>query len=125
MAAFCCSLSCELPLAAFLQRRIHAFLDFAGGMGTSGKHLRPPVGIALCTRHGKQYDGKSYWIKRRLDWLGALDFGNGVLNEVLQKYLVLYYQAQEKVDVYDQRIEDLSQSKSRQDPVEKPGCFMG
>lgn len=49
--------------------------------------------------HGKQYDGKSYWTKRHLDWLGSLDFGNGVLNEVLQEYLVLYYQAQEKVDV--------------------------
>ena len=81
--------------------------------------------IALFTRHGKQYDGKSYWTKRDLDWLGALDFGNSVLNEVLQEYLVLYYQAQEKVDVYDQRIEELSQSEKYREPVEKLGCFIG
>lgn len=46
--------------------------------------------IALCTRHGKPYDGKSYWTKRHLDWLEGLDFGNGVRNGVLKEYLVLY-----------------------------------
>ena len=81
--------------------------------------------IALCTRHGKQYNGKTYWTKRHLDWLGSLDFGNGVLNEVLQEYLVLYYQAQEKVDVYDKRIEEVSQSGKYREPVEKLGCFIG
>ena len=81
--------------------------------------------IALCTRHGKQYYGKTYWTKRHLDWLGSLDFGNGVLNEVLQEYLVLYYQAQEKVDVYDKRIEEVSQSGKYREPVEKLGCFIG
>ena len=65
--------------------------------------------IALCTRHGKQYDGKSYWTKRHLEWLDGMDFGNGVLNEVLKEYLVLYRQAQEKVEVYDKRITELAQ----------------
>ena len=40
--------------------------------------------IALCTRHGKQYDGKSYWTMRHLKWLDAMDFGNIVSNEVLK-----------------------------------------
>lgn len=35
------------------------------------------------------------------------------------------YQAQEKVDVYDQRIEELSQSEKYREPVEKLGCFIG
>ena len=81
--------------------------------------------IALCTRHGKQYDGKSYWTKRHLYWLEGLDFGNGVLNEVLKEYLVLYYQAQEKVETYDKRIEELSRSETYREPVEKLGCFIG
>lgn len=81
--------------------------------------------IALCTRHGKQYDGKPYWTKRHLDWLRALDFGNSILNEVLKEYLVLYHQAQEKVDLYDARIRELSQEGSYRDRVQKLGCFIG
>ena len=50
-----------------------------------------------------------------------MDFGNGVPNEVLQEYLALYYQAQEKVDVYDKRIEELSRSEKYREPVEKLG----
>ena len=46
--------------------------------------------IAFCVRHGKPYDGgKSYWTKKHLDWLCELEFGNAVLREVLQEYLIL------------------------------------
>lgn len=81
--------------------------------------------IALCTRHGKQYDGKSYWTKRHFEWLNTMDFGNALLNEVLKEYLVLYRQAQEKVDIYDMRITELSQGGSYREPVQKLGCFIG
>ena len=81
--------------------------------------------IALCTRHGKQYDGKSYWTKRHLAWLDAMDFGNTVLIEVLKEYLVLYRQAQEKVDKYDMRIAELSRGETYREAVQKLGCFIG
>lgn len=48
-----------------------------------------------------------------------------MLNEVLKEYLVLYYQAQEKVETYDKRIEELSRSETYREPVEKLGCFIG
>ena len=81
--------------------------------------------IALCTRHGRQYDGKSYWTQRHLAWLETLDLGHMLLNEVLKEYLVLYRQAQEKVELYDARIEELSQTESYREPVRKLGCFIG
>ena len=42
--------------------------------------------IALCTRNGKIYDGKSYWTKKHEDWLLKLDFGNSILSETLKEY---------------------------------------
>ena len=82
--------------------------------------------IAFCVRHGKPYDGgKSYWTKKHLDWLCALEFGNAVLREVLQEYLILYFQLREKVDMYDARIMELSQMDAYLEPVQKLGCLRG
>lgn len=43
--------------------------------------------IALCTRNGKRYGGKSYWTKKHEDWLLELELGNEILNETLREYL--------------------------------------
>ena len=63
--------------------------------------------------------------KRHLDCLEGLDFGSGVLNEVLKEYLELYYWVQEKVEAYDKSIEELSRSEKYRESVEKLGCFIG
>lgn len=81
--------------------------------------------IAFCTRHGKQYDGKSYWTKWHLDWLEKLELCNPILKETLQEYLILYYQASEKVDMYNLRIEELSRMDAYDKSVQKLLCFNG
>lgn len=81
--------------------------------------------IAFCARHGKLYDGKSYWTKRHLDWLEALDFGNAILQEAFQEYLIQYYQASERVDMYNIRIEELAQQDTYRERVQKLRCFNG
>lgn len=81
--------------------------------------------IAFCTRHGKQFEGRSYWTKKHLDWLETLDFGHQILREAFQEYLILYYQASEKVDMYNLRIEELAQMESYKEPVHKLVCFNG
>ena len=57
--------------------------------------------ITFCIRYGEIYDGKSYWTNKHLDWLSNLNFGNDILSEVLQEYLIRYYQLREQVDMYD------------------------
>ena len=66
--------------------------------------------IAFCVRHGKQYDGRSYWTKRHLDWLESLKFDHPILQETFQEYLIQYYQASEKVDIYNIRTENMYKS---------------
>lgn len=81
--------------------------------------------IAFCIRHGKIHDGKSYWTNKHLEWLSNLDLGNKILSEVLQEYLIRYYQLREQVDMYDMRINELAQAEPYRQKVEKLGCFRG
>ena len=81
--------------------------------------------IAFCIRHGKIHDGKSYWTNKHLEWISSLDLGNKILSEVLQEYLIRYYQQREQVDMYDMRINELAQAEPYRQKVEKLGCFRG
>ena len=117
-------LSEKAILARIMKACLEEYIRMRDDANNTLKRIKQQTS-ALCTRHGKQYDGKSYWTRRHLEWLDATDFGNAVLNEVLKEYLVLYRQAQEKVDVYDKRIMELSQGRSYQELVQNLGCFIG
>lgn len=60
-----------------------------------------------------------------MDWLSNLDFGNGILSEVLQEHLIRYYQLREQVDMYDIHTNEFAQSEPYRKRVEKLGCFRG
>jgi len=81
--------------------------------------------LALCTRHGKQFDGKSYWTLKHINWLKKLTFDHPVLQEAFQEYLVLYHQAVDKVTLFDKRIEELSREERYAENVKKLSCFIG
>ena len=81
--------------------------------------------IAFCTRHGFIYEGKSYWTQIHIKWLESLVFENEIYKETLQEYLILYYTLDEKIAVYDKRIEDISNLERYQDNVRKLSCFRG
>ncbi len=61
--------------------------------------------------------------KQAFEWLSSLDLGNKILSEVLQEYLIRYYQLREQVDMYDMRINELAQAEPYRQKVEKLGCF--
>ena len=81
--------------------------------------------LSFCTRHGKFYCDGGNWTQKHLVWLKKLDFGNAVLQETLQEYLILYHQASEKVVVYDKRIEELAKQEAYAEKVKKLSCFIG
>jgi len=82
--------------------------------------------LSFCTRHGKHFtEGRSYWTQKHMTWLKALDFGNPVLQEAFEEYLVLYNQASDKVDLYDKRIEELAQREEYAEKVKKLSCLVG
>ena len=81
--------------------------------------------VAFYMRNGENYTETSNWTRKHLDWLHHLDLRNALLNEVLQEYLIRYYQTQEKIDLYDRRIEDLAQTDTYREPVRNLRCFIG
>ena len=81
--------------------------------------------LSFCTRNGKHFCEGSYWTQKHLAWLEKLDFGNAVLNETLQEYLILYRQACEKIELYDKRIEEFAQREEYAERVKKLSCFIG
>ena len=82
--------------------------------------------LSFCTRHGKFFsEGRSYWSQKHLSWLEKLDFGNAVLQEAFQEYLILYRQACEKIKLYDKRIEELAQRVEYAEKVKELSCFIG
>lgn len=81
--------------------------------------------IAFTTRHGFAFDGKSYWTQKHLKWLETLVFEHPLYKETLQEYLILYYMLDEKVAVYDTRIEEMSHLEHYEENVQKLCCFRG
>lgn len=91
------------------------------------KHLKATKQqiIAFTTRLGFLYDGKSYWTKTHINWLLRLSFANDLLRETLNEYLAVYFQLEEKIAVYDKRIEELSSLERYEEKVGKLCCFPG
>ena len=80
---------------------------------------------ALCNRHGKNYDGKTKWTQRHLEWLRSLKFDQPVLQETMEEYLVTYNQLRDKVDRMDARITELAAKETYNENVHKLGCLKG
>ena len=82
--------------------------------------------ISFYTRYGKQYsEGVSTWTIRHIKWLRVLDFGNAILQEAFQEYLILFDQSTEKVERFDKRIEEFGKLERYDEKVRKLECFIG
>lgn len=81
--------------------------------------------ISFCTRHGFHYEGKTRWTQAYFKWLDSLAFENELYKETFQEYLALYYTLDEKIAVYDARIEELAHQERYEENVRKLCCFKG
>ncbi len=63
--------------------------------------------IAFCIRHGMQFDGKSYWTQKHLNWLDQLQFSHDLLKETMEEYLLTYRKLSENLERFDKRIAEL------------------
>ena len=80
---------------------------------------------ALSLRHGFQYDGKSKWTKRHLTWLHELELPHALLLETLEEYLATLAHLTEKIQRFDRRIEELSQTEHYAEAASHLGCLKG
>lgn len=81
--------------------------------------------LSLVLRLGHRFtDGKNYWTQKHLAWLKSLKLG-GVLQEVLDEYLITYAYQADKIERLDQRIEELASQERYQEKVQKLSCLKG
>ena len=89
------------------------------------KRLKQQI-LSFCTRHGKQFtEGRNYWTQKHLAWLKTQDFGDAVLQEAFDEYLVMYRQANDRVERFDKRIGELAQQEAYKEKVSKLSCLIG
>lgn len=82
--------------------------------------------LAFCLRHGKVFtEGRSHWTKKHIAWLELQEFEDPVLHEAFREYLTLYYQACDKVEVFDKRTEELAHKEAYEEKVGKLSCLIG
>ena len=82
--------------------------------------------LSFCTRNGRMFtDGSSNWTLKHLAWLRKLNFDNTLLQEAFQETLASYYQAADKVERFDRRIEQLAQMESYKERVSRLSCLIG
>jgi transposase len=82
--------------------------------------------LSFLLRHGRCFtEGKNYWTITHYTWLKGQVFHDEVDQETFNEYLQEVHDQQEKVDRYNQRIEELAALDAYRDRVSKLRCFRG
>lgn len=80
---------------------------------------------AFCLRHGCQYSPtKDKWTQAHVKWLHTLQLSQ-LYREILDEYLATYSQLTDKIERYDQRIEELAKEEPYREGIQKLNCLLG
>lgn len=90
---------------------------------TSLKHIKQQLN-AFCLRHGFNFDGKSKWTIKHIDWLKTIKCTD-MQRQIINEYLATYNMLNDKIDAIDQRIEDISKLQRYAQTVQKLTCIKG
>lgn len=81
--------------------------------------------LAFVLRQGKRFEGgKTYWTIAHIKWLKSLDLV-GLEKETLNEYLLTYEYLTEKIQRFDERIEELASSEKYEKKVKNMSCLIG
>ena len=81
--------------------------------------------LSFCLRHRLVYSGtKNNWTQAHMKWLEQLKL-DGVLQEVLDGYLIELRHLMDTIDRYDRRIEEMSRHDDYQESVNHLTCLLG
>lgn len=81
--------------------------------------------LAFVLRQGKRFEGgKTYWTIAHLKWLKNLEL-SALQRETLDEYLLTYEYLTEKINRFDERIEELASAKRYEEKVKHMGCLLG
>lgn len=79
---------------------------------------------AFILRFGHQYSGKSRWIPSHIKWLKELELKD-MYREILDEYLSQLESLTEKIERFQNRLEELSQKETYKENISKLRCIKG
>lgn len=79
---------------------------------------------AFILRFGHQYPGKSRWIPSHIKWLKELELKD-MYREILDEYLSQLESLTEKIERFQNRLEELSQKETYKEKISKLRCIKG
>ena len=79
---------------------------------------------AFVLRHGYQYDGKSKWTIRYMNWIRELEMSE-IQRETLNEYIAEMENLNDKINRFMNRIDEMYQSERYHEKVSKLRCFKG
>ena len=81
--------------------------------------------LAFVLRQGKRFEGgKTYWTIAHLKWLRTLEL-SALQRETLDEYLLTYEYLTEKINRFDERIEELASTERYEKKVKHMSCLLG
>ncbi len=81
--------------------------------------------LAFVLRQGKHFEGgKTYWTIAHLKWLKSLELST-LQRETLDEYLLTYEYLIEKLNRFDERIEELASAERYGEKVKHMSCLLG
>ena len=80
--------------------------------------------LSFCLRHGYKYDDGSNWTAKHLKWLRELKL-DALYALVLEEYLLTYDYLTAKLEMLDQKIQELAEGETYKEAVSKLRCFIG
>lgn len=107
-----------------LDNSVKEYIRMRDDIQANLKRIKQQV-IALLTRNGKQFDGKSYWTQKHLDWINAITFREPILEETLNEYMIEYHHLCDRVKTLDKRIEEISVKEEYIEKVQELQCLIG
>lgn len=102
---------------------IKEFIGLREDVLISRKRIKQQIS-ALALRHGFKYEGKSNWTIAHIRWLETINLPE-IIRETLNEYLKVYEYLNERIEKYDERIEEFSHEDAYEEPVAKISCFKG
>ncbi len=107
-----------------LDNSVKEFIRMRDDIKENLKSIKQQI-IAFLTRNGKQFEGKSYWTRKHIDWINTVSFSEPLLQDTLKEYMIEYNHLCDRVETLDRQIEEISLKEEYVEKVQQLQCLIG
>lgn len=107
-----------------LDNSVKEFIRMRDDIKENLKSIKQQI-IAFLTRNGKQFDGKSFWTRKHIDWINTVSFSEPLLQDTLKEYMIEYNHLCDRVETLDKQIEEILVKEEYVEKVQQLQCLIG